>query len=192
MKAFLTTLIVIVVIAVIFGLTVMASYNGLVGDKNNTIKSWDDVEAAYQRRLDTIPKFAKNAQFSIDFQKKLAIDYANAREGIKSAAGTMKPETLFNVAEEKLRGLMISMRQEATVEAKLDQLTGLNAEIENIERVINHERKAYNESVRIYNNSVQRVPVAWFISAFGWPFLPMEGFRAQSGAEKSPDYELKN
>ncbi len=192
MKGWIVFVVVLVVLAgIIFGLMAMGTYNGAIEKKNSAIKAWDDVEAAYQRRLDTIPKFAKNAQFSADFQKKLALDYAKAREGIKEAAGSISPEALQKAANEKFNGLMIAVRQEAVVEAKLDQLTELNAEIENIERVINHERKAYNDGVRVYNNAVQTFPGAWFISVFGWSFPAMDGFKSELGAEKSPDYELK-
>jgi len=181
----------VVLAGIIFGFMAMGTYNGLVDKNNSAIKAWDDVEAAYQRRLDTIPKFAKNAQFSADFQNKLATEYAKAREGVKDAASTSQPGTLQDVANKHFNGLMIAVRQEAAIEAKIDQLTELNAEIENIERVINHERKAYNDAVRVYNNAVQKVPGCWFISMFGWDFPSVEGFSAELGAETSPDYDLE-
>ncbi len=192
MKGWMYLVIVLVVLAgIIFGSMAMGTYNGAIEKKNGAIKAWNDVEAVYQRRLDTIPKFAKNAQFSADFQIKLATEYAKAREGVRDAAATGKPEVLQTVANNTLNGLTIAVRQEAAIEAKTDQLSELNAEIENIERVINHERVAYNDTVKAYNNAVQTVPGAWFISWFGWDFPSMEGFNAQPGAEKSPDYDLK-
>ncbi len=181
----------LVVIVGILCLALMGTYNSGGSKRNAAIKAWDDVEAAYQRRLDTIPKFAKTAQFSVQFQLKLAKDYAQAREGIKNAATSGNPETLQKNADNAFKGLMSAVRQEAVPEAKTAQLTELNAEIESIERVVNHERKIFNDVVKTNNDAIQSVPNKWFISWFGWNFQLMKGFTAQPGAEKSPDLDLK-
>lgn len=175
----------------IFGLVAWGKYNSLVSGRNAAIKSLADVEAAYQRRLDTIPKFAKTAQFSAQFQLKLIKEYAQAREGLKNAATSGNPDILQKAAEKAFGGLMIAVRQEAVPQAKTDQLTELNAGIENVERVINHERDAYNEAVMNFGNSIQSAGGKFLIGLFGWQFEPMKSFTAQPGAEKSPNYDLK-
>lgn len=183
--------VVIALLGVIFGGIVWGTYNDLVSKQNAVDKAWGDVQAAYQRRLDTIPKFAQNAQFSAQFQTKLATEYAKAREGVKAAATTEQPDALQVAAQQGFEGLMIAVRSEAVVEAKTDQLTELNAEIENVERVVNHERIAFNEAVRSNNDTVRKVPNSAFISWFGWDFQKSASFQAAPGAEKSPTYELK-
>ena len=194
MKKGIIVAVIILVLGLIFGGMVGGTYSGLVEKRNDAkITAWGNVQAAYQRRLDTIPKFAKNAQFSSEFQIKLATDYAKAREGFQEAATSGAPEKLLATANSGFSGLMVAVRAEASVEAKIDQLTELNAEIENVERVINHERSAYNEKVSVYMTTTQQPLGATFISWFGWSktFPPMEAFKAQEGAEKSPDYDLK-
>ncbi len=185
---------IVVVLAIIFGFTAWGTYSGLIDKRNDAqIRAWANVQAAYQRRFDTIPKFAKNAQFSAQFQIKLATDLAKAREGTKDAAATGQPEALQAAVNKGFDGLMIAVRAEAVTEAKTDQLTELNAEIENVERVINHERTVYNEKVTTYMTAIQQPLGATFISWFGWSdkFPALEAFKAQEGAEKSPEYELK-
>lgn len=163
-------------------------YNGMVVRKNQVDKAWADVESAYQRRLDTIPKFAEVAKFSTKFQLELQLKYAEAREGLRNAATSGDPNKLVQAGNNGFTALVIAVRQEAVPEAKVDQLTELNAEIENIERVINHERVAFNEAVRDYNNVIQQVPGNWFAS--GWGFFSKEPFSAEPGAEKSPKLNL--
>lgn len=158
--------------------------NGIIKSENAVQKSWGDVEAAYQRRLDSIPKHAQTAQFSADFQRKLQQDYVQGREGIKNAAATGDPEALQKAANDGYQALVIAVRAEAVPEAKLDQLTELNAEIESIERSINHERKAFDDAVNEYNDKVRTAPGSWF------GFAPKKPFAAEAGAEKSPEYKL--
>lgn len=182
----------ILVFGLIFGGIVWGTYSELVNKQTDAqVTRWANVQASYQRRLDTIPKFAKNAQFSSEFQIKLATDYAKAREGFQQAATSGEPEKLLAVANSGLSGLIVAVRAEAAVEAKTDQLTELNAEIENVERVINHERAAYNTAVGVYIKAIKQPLAATFISWFGWDFPPIKAFEAQAGAEKSPDYDLK-
>lgn len=169
-------------------LSMFGMYNGMVSGRNQTTNAWSNVEAAYQRRLDVIPKFVETAKFSTKFQEELAIGYAQAREGIQTAASSKNPSSLQDAGNNALSGLMIKVRQEAVAEAKTDQITELNAQVETIERVINHERVAYNDAVKNYNTTIQSVPGVWF--ATNWHFTAVESFKAEVGAEKSPALNL--
>jgi LemA protein len=179
--------VVALVLVGIFFLMKVTVTNGIVRSENAVDQAWADVEAAYQRRLDTLPKFVKTVQFSADFQLKLQKDYAQAREGIKEAAQSGNPETLQQAANDKFNAMLIVVRQEAVPEAKTDQLTELNAQIENVERVINHERNKFNAAVKAYNDKIE----TWPGSMFSGSREPKEGFHAQQGAEESPEIDLK-
>lgn len=170
-------------------LIVWGVYNGFVSSRNAVDKAWSDVEAAYQRRLDTIPRFVQVAKFSVEFQRKLAIEYAKAREGVRQAASSGDPGALQKKANDGYNALLIAVRQEAVPQARTDQLTELNAQIENVERVINHQRNAFNESVFQYNTRTQTFPGNMIAGSFG--FLPRKGFKAAEGAERAPDFNLK-
>jgi len=181
---------ILLAIGVIILFWVWATYNGLVKTEIAVEKAWGDVEAAYQRRLDTIPKFAQNAKFSSEFQLRLQDIYVQGREGVKTAAGSRDPAVLNKAANDGYNALVIAVRAEAVPQAKLDQLTELNAQIENVERVINHERKAFNDKVQSYMQK-KRLPPGNIIAAlFGFKDYSM--FKAESGAEKSPTYDLNS
>jgi len=177
-------------VLLVTGGVVVGTGNDIVGKRNTVDQSWSNVEAAYQRRLDTIPKFAEVAKFSAQFQINLTTKYAEARSRISQAAQSNNATQLQQVAEEQTHGLMIMIQQEAVPEAKTDQLTELNAGIDSIERVINHERDAFNQAVKDYNNAIQMWPGSMLNSLFGWNYQSRTGFTAQSGADVSPPINL--
>lgn len=176
-------------VVVMLAFIAWGNYNGLVRAGNAVDKAWSDVEAVYQRRLNTIPKFVKTAQFSADFQIRLQREYVQGREGIKSAAATGDPAALQKAANDAYGALVIAVRAEAVPQAKTEQLTELNAQVESVERAVNHELKAFNGAVMNNNNKVQTFPGNVFAAIFG--FRTREGFKAEPGAEKSPDFDLK-
>lgn len=189
-KVVLAVLCIVGIFCLIFGMIVVGTGNDIVGKRNTVDQSWANVEAAYQRRLDTIPKFAEVAKFSAQFQINLTTKYAEARSQISQAAQSNNATQLQQVAEEQTHGLMIMIQQEAVPEAKTDQLTELNSGIDSIERVINHERDAFNQAVKDYNNAIQMWPGAGLNSMLGWNYQPRTGFAAQEGAENSPPINL--
>lgn len=179
------TVLVVIAIAVLGILIGIGIRNSIIVKGNAIDKAWADVQSAYQRRLDVLPKFAENAKFSAKFQKDLAIGYAEARKDLGAPSG-VKPDSFASLADQGFKSLVVRVQQEAVPEAKLDQLTELNAQIENIERVIEHQRDAFNAAVQDYNNQVKTVPGCWF------GFSPRQGFQAQPGAENSPDLHMNN
>lgn len=177
-------------IVLTFGGMVVGTGNDIVGKRNTVDQSWSNVEASYQRRLDTIPKFAEVAEFSAQFQINLTTKYAEARSRIAEAGQTQNATHLQQVADQETQGLTIMIQQEAVPEAKTEQLTELNSEIDTVERTILHERGAFNQAVKDYNNAIQMFPGAWLNSMMGWNYQPRVGFSASEGAEDSPDLDL--
>jgi len=169
-------------------LAINGMFNGMIEKRNAVDKSWGDVQTSYQARLDTIPKFVETAKFSIDFQKKLAIDYAAAREKLSNPGPKDDLASYQTTADNNFDALVINVRQEAVPEAKLDQLTELNSEIDSAERVIRHQRDAYNQRVKEYNDATQFFPNSWFAGM--WKFEARKYFEADKEASKSPEVKL--
>ena len=165
-------------------LPIWTTYNGMVMAGNTIDKTWQDVQAAYQRRYDTVPKFAEVAKLSMDTQTKIKTDWARLREGY----GTATTPDAINKLNQQASLIYANFRTE--VDPKLDttQLTELNAGIDNAERVINNERKVFNSAILTYNNKVKTFPGNVVAGWFG--FEAKTGFTAEVGAEKSPPLNL--
>ncbi len=175
---------VVVAVILFIVLPIWVTYNGMVTAGNTIDKTWEDVQAAYQRRLDVIPRIAEVAQFSVDAQIELNTEVARLREGYDKAT---TPNELDNVNQE-VTGIYANVRAEAVPVLDTAQLTELNASIDNVERVINNERKAFNTAVLTYNNKVKTFPGSLIAGWFN--FEPREGFQAEAGAENAPDINL--
>lgn len=178
--------VVVVVFGLIAGLSLLSMYNNIIRSENAIVKSWADVQSAYQRRLDLIPRIAKVAKFSVDAQIKLNTEVAKLRENYQEAATPVKIDEI----NDTVKGLMINVRARAEASPNFDtsQLTELNSAMDSVERVINHQRDGFNEMVRRYNNRIETFPGSVVASWFG--FSSKESFRAQAGAEKAPDINL--
>ena len=100
---------VVVAVILFFVLPVWVTYNGMVTAGNTIDKTWEDVQAAYQRRLDVIPRIAEVAQFSVDAQIELNTEVARLREGYDKAT---TPDELDNVNQE-VTGIYANVRAEA-------------------------------------------------------------------------------
>lgn len=182
---------VILIIAIAGLMLVLWATNTTMVEKSNAVdKAWSDVQSAYERRLATIPNFVKTAQFSAEFQLKLATDYAKARQMTADAAAGQNMTLLDQKANEAFAPLKLQVQLEAVPEAKTEQLTELNAGIDSVERVINNQRDKYNDAVREYNNAVETIPGVWF--AKSWGFYSREGFISSPNAEKNPEISFSS
>jgi len=175
---------IVVALFLIVVLPIWTTYNGMVTSSNNIDKTWQDVQAAYQRRLDVIPRIAEVAKFSVDKQIELQKTYASLREGITNAS----TPTDIEKVNQQVSTFYLNARAEAVPTLNTTQLTELNSSIDNVERVINNERKVFNTAVLTYNNKVKTFPgnivAGWF------NFESKEGFTAQAGAENAPPLNL--
>lgn len=169
-----------------------SGYNGLVSSKNNYEESWANVQAQYQRRLDTIPNMVATAKFSSDFQVQLQKEVAQARSNIDQAAANKDKDLgkLQGTADAAIQGLTIRVQQEAVPEAKVDQLTQLNANIESIERTIAHERDAFNRRCKEYRNKVQRFPTNIVANFAGYSSNSCKPYEAQGAAQNAPKVDF--
>lgn len=179
---------IVIISILIVGAVVGGTYNGMVTSGNEVDRAWSNVEAVYQRRVDTIPAFVETAKFSVEFQLELQELVAEARTNISNTATAMNPDQLESVANSEFNILMAHVVAEAVPEAKTEQITELNAEIDNVERLIFHERDVFNTAVRNYNNMIETIPGAWFASS--WGHTTKQGFKAEPGADEFPDLNL--
>lgn|SRR3989338_7862163 len=190
MKAVLITLGIIGGLLLLVGACTMGSYNGMVSADNEIDRTLGNVQSAYQQRLDTLPKFAQTAKLSTQFQVELQERYVESRNAVQEAASTGDPNQLEQTANSEFAALrsFLTVQVEAVPQADTSQLTELNAQIESVERVIKHERDAYNTAVKAKNDKVKHFPGNIVAGQFG--FEPSTSFAASEEAQESPDLDL--
>jgi LemA protein len=193
----------IVVIAVILGISMAGTYNRLVTAGQTVDAQWANVESAYQRRADLVPNLVATVQGAANFEKSTLEAVVNARASVGRAqinapTAPTDPAQLaqFEAAQAQLGAALqrLLVVVERYPELKANQnFRDLQAQLEGTENRINVERNRFNEAAQGYNTMRLRFPTNLFASLFG--FKEKAYFKATTpGAERAPgvNFDFKN
>lgn len=181
---------IVIVIAIFF----ITSYNGFVKKEEAVKLAWSEMQNNYQRRTDLVPNLVAIVQGSANFEKQTLEQIAEARtKATQLLGGTASYDNY--TAQEKAQGELANTMNrlialvEAYPELKTTQsFIGLQTQLEGTERRIKVSRKDFNEKVNQYNQSVRKFPSNLAAKLFG--FKAKEGFKADIGADKSPEVKF--
>ena len=189
---------VLVVVAVIVGLSVMGSYNGLVGLSQKVDNGWAQVQNDYQRRADLIPNLVSTVSGAANFEKSTLTEVTAARASvgkvqIDARNAPTDPQKLaeFQQAQGQLssalsRLLVVSERYpELRATANFRDL---QAQLEGTENRIAVARKDFNDAVQSYDTALKSFPAVLYAGSFGFKEKPY--FAATTGSETPPKVEF--
>ena len=193
MKKGLIALLVLGVFAVGIYQWAVGFNNTAVELKEDSTKTWANVESAYQRRNDLIGNLVKTVQGAADFERGTLTDVIEARAkatSINIDASNITPDQLaqFNKAQGGLSGalksLLLTVERYPDLKANQNFLE-LQSQIEGTENRINVARDRFNASVQPYNVLIKKFPGSFLASIFN--FEELAYFRSDVGAENAPD-----
>jgi LemA protein len=189
------------VFAVLAILTVFLSacgINSIPRAEEEAKAKWADVQAAYQRRMDTLPSIVSAARAAGQHERGLQTGYAQARSGADNAR--VSPDQLtdpaamerFAAAQQAVSAFIIRATQEAVPTNETAQnWREVQAQIEGSNNRITIAIRDYNEAVRAYNTRIRTFP-----SVIGARVIygsrPMVPFEAQAGANVAPNLDFGN
>lgn len=174
--------------------------NSVPTAEENAKARWADVQAAYQRRADTIPNIVATTKGSAASEGKILTDVINARANATkvqvNATDLTDPNKIANyqLAQNQLSGSL--GRLLATVEAypnlkSQDNFKALITEIEGSNNRINIAIRDYNTAVQAYNTRIRTFPDAIGAKIF-YGAKPLVPFQAAPGAETNPTVDFGN
>lgn len=178
-------------IVVVLAIWCITTYNGLVKKQEDVKKQWNEVQNAYQRRLDLIPNLVNVVKGAADFEQTTLQKIAEARAKAASInlTGEEVNSSKYNEqsnAQDELataaNNLVITIEKYPALKGTA-AFAGLQTQLEGTERRIKFSRKDFNASVATYNNSVRSFPTKIVAGMFG--FKAKEGFQADAGSDKS-------
>jgi LemA protein len=186
---------ILVVLAVIVGISLAGTYNRLVTLGQDVDRSWAEVENQYQRRADLVPNLVQTVQGAANFEKETLTAVTEARASVGRANVTpgqapTSPEALarYQAAQDQLgsalqRLLVVSERYP---ELRANQnFRDLQAQLEGTENRITVARGRFNESAQGYNTTLKRFPTNMLAGFFNMKERPY--FKATTaGAEQAP------
>lgn len=189
------------VFAVLAMLTVFLSacgINSIPRAEEEAKAAWANVQAAYQRRMDTLPSIVNAARAAGQHERALQTGYAQARSSADSARVTpdqlTDPQAMerFAAAQQAVSNFIIRATQEAVPTNETAQnWREVQAQIEGANNRITIAIRDYNEKVRAYNTRIRTFP-----SVIGAKIIygsrPMVPFEAQTGANVAPNLDFGN
>ncbi|MBS1910126.1 MAG: LemA family protein, partial [Bacteroidetes bacterium] len=119
--------IVIIAIVAVLGIWLMITYNALVKKQEKVSLQWNEVQNAYQRRLDLIPNLVNVVKGGADFEQSTLQKIAAARAKAQSlTVSNVTAENFSNVTEAQNELAQEASRLVAVIE-KYPDLKGAKA-----------------------------------------------------------------
>ena len=166
------------------------TFNSLIQQEEKVKLQWNEVQNAYQRRIDFIPNVVNIVKGQAGFEQETLVKITEARA--KASSVTISSGDL---SAEKYNQQIAAQNELATATNRLviavekypelkgtAAFEGLQTQLEGTERRIKIARKDFNGAIAGYNSSVKGFPTKLIAGIFG--FQPKEGFQSDAGAEK--------
>jgi LemA protein len=158
---------IIVLLIIIVGIYLWATYNSLITLKNRVDEAWSDITVQLKRRADLIPNL-------VDTVKGYAAHESGVFEAVTAArAATVNATTpaQASAAENQMQGALKSIFAVAEAYPQLQasqNFLQLQAQLVDTEDKIQASRRFYNGGVRDFNTKIQTFPNNSFAKRLGF------------------------
>ena len=173
----------IVALAVVIALVVwaIASYNGLVGMRNQALNGWRQIDVQLKRRHDLIPNLVNAVRGSMDFERDTLTSVMEARSKALSATGPADAAQKEGQLTQAL-GRLIAVAENYPTLKSNDNVKMLQEELSATENKVGFARQFYNDIATKFNTALQVFPTNIFAGMFG--FKPAELFEITEAADR--------
>ena len=185
MRAILFLFILLIIILSFIGLGILLFYNLLVRREEKANKSFADIQAQYQKKLDLVPVLLEAVKNYAAHEKETQLQVTQARSKVQEVM-----EGFLAFGKEKLKKFLESQKELNTglvrlfalaekypdLKASANFLT-IQKQLEDIENTIARKREIYNNQVRVYNSSLRYFPMNLIAKIF--KFEPKEYFEVE-------------
>ncbi len=183
-------------ILVVVGIWLVTTFNGLVKKDERVTLQWNEVQNAYQRRLDLIPNLVNVVKGGAEYELGVLVKVTEARS--KAASVNVSANNInaqgFNEQSAAQDELAAAANRLLIAVEKYPDLQGakafgaLQVQLERTELRIKIARKDFNEAIAEYNKSAKTFPTKLAAGLFGFP--PKDGFKSEAGADKSVEIKF--
>ncbi len=183
-------LLVIVVILVVLGIFLWATYNGLVKLNVRVEEAWSDITVQLKRRADLIPNLVEAVKGYASHESKVFQEVTEARANVVNATSQGPKATA--AAENQFEGALKSLFAVSEAYPQLrasENFQQLQAELVDTEDKIQASRRFYNGGVRDLNTKIQVFPNNVFANMLG--FHSKEFFEVADMASIEKPVEVK-
>ena len=172
--------IVIGVIAVL-AIWIIATYNRLIGLRNQTANGWRQIDVQLKRRHDLIPNLVNTVRGAMEFERETLTQVMEARARAVAATGPADAARSEGELTQALGRLFAVAENYPTLRAN-ENVKLFQEELTSTENKVGFARQFYNDIATKYNISQQSFPANMMAASFG--FTPAELFELQSETER--------
>jgi LemA protein len=168
----------IIVLLVVWAI---ASYNRLVGLRNQVLNGWKQIDVQLKRRHDLIPNLVNAVRGSMDFERDTLTAVMDARAKAMGAAGPADAAAKEGQLSQALGRLLAVAENYPTLKSN-DNVKMLQEELSATENKVGFARQFYNDIATRFNTAQQVFPTNLFATTFG--FKPSELFEISEPSDR--------
>jgi LemA protein len=149
-----------VVILLLVVLSMVLTYNSLVAKQQDVKRTWGNIEAAYQMRIDKIPQVQAAVNFSTTYEQNLLQNITELRTKWLSEVGT-DVNANVNTTQQldtNINALLLAINENYPSLKSVAVIQDFISIIDETENVILAQRVFYNDSVADYNSATLGFP----------------------------------
>ena len=168
-----------IIVALVFW--VIASYNGLVGLRNQVQNGWRQIDVQLKRRHDLIPNLVNAVRGSMDFERDTLTAVMEARAKALTATGPADAAQKEGQLSQAL-GRLIAVAENYPTLKSNDNVRMLQEELSGTENKVGFARQFYNDIATKFNTAQQVFPTNIMAGSLG--FKPAELFEITDEKER--------
>ena len=175
-------LIIIAVLAALLVFWAIATYNRLVGLRNQTQNGWKQIDVQLKRRHDLIPNLVNTVKGSMEFERDTLTAVMDARSramGATTPADAAQKEGILGQA----LGRLLAVSENYPQLKSNENVKALQEELSSTENKISFARQFYNDIATKMNIARQTFPSNLIANNFG--FAAVELFQITDDAERA-------
>jgi len=188
MKQFLAVVLVLALVAALFGGMYISRRNQMILKNNAVQASWSQVDIVLQRRADLIPNLVETVKGIAAQEQTVFGDIAKARSQLLSAHTPADRISANNQLDGALGRLLVIVENYPQLKSN-ENFLRLQDELAGTENRIAVERKRYNDAVLDYNNYIGVFPNSLFAAWAGFKKNDAY-FQAQEGSRQAPKVQF--
>ncbi|HEX8516101.1 MAG TPA: LemA family protein [Bacteroidia bacterium] len=195
MKKGTIILLVVVGALLLFGMNGCSTYNTMATMDEGVTGQWQQVEVAYQARMDKTKNLFAIVQSAADFERETLKEVMEARSkatSIQINSDNLTPEKIaeFEKAQNAFGsslGRLMAVAENYPQLQAVGAFRDFQAQYEGMENRIATERRRFNEVAQEFNTYIRRFPKNLWAGMFN--FERRGYFESQEGAETAPDIQ---
>jgi LemA protein len=180
----------LVLLAVIVVIIVwaVASYNRLVGLRNQVANGWRQIDVQLKRRHDLIPNLVNAVRGSMDFERDTLTAVMEARAKAMTATGPADAAHKEGELTQSL-GRLLAVAENYPALKSNENVKMLQEELSGTENKVGFARQFYNDIATQFNTAQQVFPTNLAAGMLG--FKPAELFEISDAADRAvPTFDL--